>query len=337
LILILITVFFLTGCTETENHKEDPFANEYNELATIDADDNPDDNGLRTDSPVGDNGDAPGDIDLIQIILNYGLGEGEIRLIPLQEAVNAGYITEDAWGNSYIIFTDDLYQYTFYEKDNSLLSIRSNTEWDENFATINLLSDEEYVEIALELISLVLPAFNMDTTSILPTWDRADSNLDRLWLHLYDRQGNCLVNSGAVSLSRDGSLSFIMGGDNTIDDFKDSYIFSEYDIKNIVFDFLVSTEPKELLNLIYGEGYFSDDADNDNSSSQLPDFMLLIQSKDDLNFRILEKRVNHNRDIIWVAEVQAETSWGQVDDLFNFAFSFIIDAMTGDVLEILTF
>jgi len=64
-------------------------------------------------------------------------------------------------------------------------------------------------------------------------------------------------------------------------------------------------------------------------------FELYIYTLDDLTFYTLEKRVNHSRDIIWVAEAQVDTSWGrQMDPALNFIYSFIIDATTGEILEI---
>ena len=66
---------------------------------------------------------------------------------------------------------------------------------------------------------------------------------------------------------------------------------------------------------------------------KLPDYKILVNSNKDLTGINMVKEM-YRGSVVWVVEFTLNTSWGEVDDMFNGLVLMIIDAQTGDVLEV---
>ena len=101
---------------------------------------------------------------------------------------------------------------------------------------------------------------------------------------------------------------------------------------------LSSEDPGADIKTNGGEGVILPDgvkSIDDVVEEQLPEYKLYLNTVKDLN-NIKMNREVHNGKVVWFANFTISTSWGEVDSMFNSMISMEIDAMTGEIIEVLS-
>lgn len=157
----------------------------------------------------------------------YGLSSGEAAYL---------YTDTNYYGERQVACSDERYTYTF-DGENNLVSLKLNSELRDGDTARATLPKDAYIARAEAYMKTCLPFFQGETTTIACTYDASDYSV---YLTLADQRGDCLVNTGTVILTGDGTLQFLSGTSNTLEDFQGTDGWSKADIEEIVYQNLLA-------------------------------------------------------------------------------------------------
>ena len=69
--------------------------------------------------------------------------------------------------------------------------------------------------------------------------------------------------------------------------------------------------------------------------TETPEFEIYINDITDIQFSDIEKQ-KYGDQVVWFAKAQVSTSWGDIDPILNFKYFYIINAETGEIIDIET-
>ena len=214
-------------------------------------------------------------------IESYGIASGDIVYL---------YDDSDAFGNDQIVYGDDLYTYTFDESSH-LVAISLKPELYDNYNDQPMHGTEYYEEIAKTYEEKCLPFFDSDSTEYITSLNQYYVDVK-----IRDYREGCLINSGSVMLSGNGTLMHLSGTSNTIEMFEDKASLSESDACEIVFN-------------------------------DLKRFNEHIDTIDDIAFSDIEKQKSGDQ-IFWCINAVVPAT--------QYEYSYIINADTGEIVEAVT-
>ena len=242
--------------------------------------------------------------------------------------LNLEYENVDVWGRPQIVYADDKYFYVVDAKSNKLISAYLNPDvLDSLLVEQEILTADQYTKLAKNYFAKGFKAFNQDTTEYICVLGHGNENyLEGAEVTVFDRQGNSLVNTGSISFTQNGTIKYIGGTNNSINDFDNTDFYNEESIKRMVFEVLAKGLPNANLPEkqpveITGEVV------------EMPVYELFVDSIEDINFARLEKE-KYGDTVAWYVLAKVNTSWGEIDPLLNDTYSFIIDAKSGEILAI---
>lgn len=157
----------------------------------------------------------------------YGLSSGEAAYL---------YTDTNYYGERQVACSDERYTYTF-DGENNLVSLKLNSELRDGDTARATLPKDAYIARAEAYMKTCLPFFQGETTTIACTYDASDYSV---YLTLADQRGDCLVNTGTVILTGGGTLQFLSGTSNTLEDFHGTNGWSKADIEEIVYQNLLA-------------------------------------------------------------------------------------------------
>jgi len=290
---------------------------------------------LENQKPI--TGDVP--IEYRNQINSLGLNtSGNVKMI---------FETTDYWGRTQIACADESYTYTFNGYNGKLISAYMNGDCLEALTTTQeKLTEVKYIELARYYISAGFRSFNPETTIYkCEIGHNEEDFLNGAYVQVYDRQGNVIVNSGVVIFSQNGTLTYVGGTNNSIEDFNNSDNFSMDTIKQMVFELLVeyndivkaeglptANEPEKPLGEFIGDENDLFDENEGIEGVDMPSFELYLNSIEDIRFERAEKE-KYGDSIAWMVLAQVKTSWGELDPTLNFIYAFTIDANSGKVIS----
>ena len=142
----------------------------------------------------------------------------------------------DNWGRPLYRCEDEWYGYTVTEDGRvmqavlkyDLQSIFKATEMQE-------LSEEQYIELAKGYIKSYLPMVNLEFTTFSYWFDSGVSgSVEIFFLELQD---DCIVNSGLVTMAKDGTFFSFSGSGNRVEDFFRDYMTAD-EVKELFYRYL---------------------------------------------------------------------------------------------------
>lgn len=248
------------------------------------------------------------------------------------------FACDDTYGNMQISCYDDQYIYTFDENQN-FISARIRDELIDTYIFGQSGDLTSYDDLIERCVSSCLTAFDPASTEIL--LDKTEYETD---ITLLDRRGECLVNTGTIDMTNDGVLLYVGGTRNTYDEFiNDDFIDYEEAIDTVITALFDYQDYLEKYGLPYDSG--SDDSNTDlgdligfEAGESLivptPEFKLLFETENDIDILLCEKQKIDNQ-VLWVVQAKVDTSWGDMDPILNFTYEYHLDAISGDVVDII--
>ncbi len=266
------------------------------------------------------------------------ISRGELKLVAEQQ---------NHWGDQRLICQDDNYQYFIDAESSKVVSMVLNSERLDKLANLStdIRTAKDYTALVYSYTDTFLRSFGKNTMKI-ESHINAENPVEYVSFEIIDQVGDCLVNTGYMSFAIDGTLVVFGGTSNTIDDFKDSDKLSKSMIKDIVFKELIdiNSEMKtqganstvaetEKIDPPLREGDINpEDEQIGKEPVETPPFEIYIKSVNDVNFKKIYKTI-YNGSVVWTVEAQVYTSWGKIDEIFNYIFCFKVDANNGNIIE----
>ena len=323
--LALLILFLVSGCTTPNTRDEKETQN----------------SAVVSSTPADGPTDIGKEASLMQNLQN--------AVIPLQQNdLTTGAFTfesETRDANDQIVYICSDMRYKYYIDGNDF-HIRSALLNDEGFNEIlsdeQALSENEFLKIGNSLLPILFPFMKTEYLEIKHALNY-DDYANTYEYTIVERREDCIVNRGLFGLSKGGVLVSFSSTFNDFDDFRDSNKYSKEEVCDIVFKELLNV--KEIVEA--SEGYAPDekynivglppreggmtigDVDDNSKKEQLPPFVMDLSAQDDVYFIMIHKE-RQGDTIYWIVNAQVKTSWGAVESLFDYIWSFQIDANTGE-------
>lgn len=282
---------------------------------------------------------AEADCEEIQAL---GLTTGTLRLLEERKDVDGNVIQR---------FADDQYSYYYSPSNREVVVISANDEVMEKIVQdASGLSLELVPAIdndVMKYIKAFFPEYNLETVKIdLDT--ESGSPIEFFQYTIRDYRNEIQTNSAQISFSIDGQLTFVHGSHNKLDDSKDYSKINDSEAVRLACAYLIEkkAELEENANASLSE-QTADEYITATDDMVLPDgvkvgetfkveklpaYEVYINSPDDINI-ITNQKLIYNDTVAWLVEFTVNTSWGEVDTIFNPLVHVYIDAATGKVLE----
>lgn len=279
-----------------------------------------------------------------QSISNLGISEGELKFVGQKE---------NSYGKKQYTYTDNIYTYILDANSSEVVFTKLNTDKMKQLtekASGITPTDREKTDLKIKgTIKKLFLDYNLDYTTVNIITDNG-SPLDYILYEIEEKHGNIVVNRAVIGYGIDGSLTSFGGTHNKLDDFKGSDNYSEAQIINIAYDYLASNKSKIEAAMIPSEDSGTDmKTYNDDEvvppdgiksidevvEVKLPEYKLELNNYKDLKDISIMKEM-FNGSIVWKVNFTLNTSWGKVDSIFNPLINMKIDAMTGNIIEVIS-
>ena len=279
-----------------------------------------------------------------QAIVDLGVTEGDINLIDEHE---------NAYGDKQFTYADDKYTYYMDAASSELIFAVMNSDkmtvLVENALEITPLEIAKADELFASELQKLFPQYDIKNLTVNVITDNG-SPIDYFIYEAQEISGDIVVNRANISFGIDGSLTSFGGTYNKLDDFEGSDKYNKDEIALIAYNYLLSIKEEVEKAMIPSEDTGADIKTNggegvilpdgvksidDVVEEQLPEYKLYLNSVADLD-NIAINREMHNGKVVWFANFTIKTSWGEVDSIFNPMISMEIDAMNGEIIEVLS-
>ena len=260
--------------------------------------------------------------------------------------------TENNYGQSIKVYTDGEYEYSVLKETGELLAVTLTAEnmemiISEYSESSPILSMDDARNKLNEEISNWFPEY--DLASLVVNCNELTGNPIEEYIFIVEEIiNNTRVNVASFAFAYDGTLSNFYGTHNTIEMFEGNLNLSEEDALAAAYAFILSakedieqgmkpTEPLENGGVIHAEeGMILPDGvsvGDDFTPLIMPDYQITFSNIEDMKNVSVIKVMTQGR-IAWSVDFSIQTTWGEINEIFNPEYTILIDAETGKVLNV---
>lgn len=251
----------------------------------------------------------------------------------------------DAYNNKQLILEDDAYRY-FVDAETKEIVSGVLIDSSESIAKKASLSRKTYLSLARQFTEDTFKSLDSSAVEYIASYDE-NNPLEYVSYRFEEKVGDIIVNSGYLSFTIDGKPCVFGATRNSISDFDNTDNYSKNDIQEIVFKAIWTekaaiSESAQILRtdisdvkmdppLQKGEIDPEEEQANKPYTQQIK-LEILANDMNDLKFGEIVKAKMGDR-VVWLVESQVQTTWGEIDPIFNFIYAFAIDAVSGEIVE----
>ncbi len=240
---------------------------------------------------------------------------------------------ENAKGEAIDIYTDSIHRYYVFRETNELSVLSLSDEMMESLEQKYLdnpdalISNDAAEQCLRETVMQYFPEYD-ESKLKFDLNDETENCLEYYAYIVYEYDGINRVNTASISIAFDGTVSLVTGSHNSPEIFNGSDVYSDSQIKEIVYSYML--KEKDTLALeIYPEDEYYDE------NGLMPQYQLCISTPEDMKDFSLEKIVYDGKPC-WQAEFTLVSSWAEFDgfyDITNPVFHVNVDAIIGEVVS----
>ncbi len=278
--------------------------------------------------------------DVIEEVKALNLAKGDISFDSAMK---------NASGETLNIWKDDKYRYYVNAETAEVVTLALREEELEKILTLPVAasSQVDYKALATSYLEALAGDMASGDMTVEAQYNK-ENPVEYATFEIGNKVGDREQNRATMSFAIDGTLVLFSQTRNAVSKTKDTAVLSEDAVRDIVFQDLKNDAMEAKRNtsgetgkdevtqktdppLKEGEGN-PDDEQIGKKHVETPEFEIYVDTPDDIKFLKVAQSVNDDV-VVWSVKVQINTSWGEVDSLFNYIVSYQIDAATGEIIE----